>query len=126
MFFSLLILNRVFLFFTILISRDQLPSGLVAQLVEQRLSVPEVVGSNPTGVRDVFSFFMWASFLSRAIAQKVSFRISVIQHLNLTHLNHYMSLCCVGLEKNTFSWSGTETSGSQDSVVPPHEFVLLI
>ena len=30
-----------------LIVHDQLPSGIVAQLVEQRWSVPEVVGSSP-------------------------------------------------------------------------------
>ena len=42
--------------FTILVLHDQLPSGLVAQLVEQRWPVPEVVGSNPTGVRN-FLFF---------------------------------------------------------------------
>ena len=61
--------------FTILNSYDQLPSGLVAQLVEQRWSVPEVVDSNPTGVRDFFSFSVWAHFLSRANAQKVLFGI---------------------------------------------------
>ena len=40
---------------TILISHDQLPSGLVAQLVEQQRSVPEVLGLNPTRVRVFFS-----------------------------------------------------------------------
>ena len=39
--------------------------------------VPEVVGSNPTGVRDFFSFSVWAHFLSRAIAQKVLFGIFI-------------------------------------------------
>ena len=34
----------------ILISHDQLPSGLVAQMVEQRWSVLEIVGSNPIRV----------------------------------------------------------------------------
>ena len=33
---------------------DQLPSGLVAQLVEQRWSAPEVVGSIPTEIRVFF------------------------------------------------------------------------
>ena len=56
---------------------DQLPSGLVAQLVEQRLSVPEVVDSSATGVREFFSFFLWAHFLSKANAQKVLFGISI-------------------------------------------------
>ena len=42
---------------TILITHDQLPSGLVAQLVEQWWSVPEVVGSNLTGVRDFLILF---------------------------------------------------------------------
>ena len=56
---------------TILISHYQLLSGLVAQLVEQRWSVPEVVGSNPTGVREFFSFSVWADFFFWAIAQKV-------------------------------------------------------
>ena len=54
--------------FTILISHDQLPSGLVVQLVEQRWSVLEVVGSNPTGIIDFFSFSVWAHFLSWANA----------------------------------------------------------
>ena len=62
----------------ILISHDQLPSGLVAQLVEQLWSVPVVVGLNPIGVRDLFSFpVSWAYFLLRAIAQKVLFGIFI-------------------------------------------------
>ena len=56
---------------TILITHDQLSSGLVAQLVEQRWSVPEVVGLNPTEVGDFSSLSVWAHFLSRANAQKV-------------------------------------------------------
>ena len=48
--------------------------------------VPEVVGSNPTGVRDFFSSLsVWAHFLSRANAEKVLFRIFVEQ-FNLPHL----------------------------------------
>ena len=62
---------------TILISHDRLPSGLVAQLVEQRWSVPVVVGSNPTGVRDFFSFSVLAHFLFRANTQKVLFGIFI-------------------------------------------------
>ena len=46
---------------------------------------------NPTGVRDFFSFFVWARFLSSAIAQKELFGI-FIQHFNLPHLNHYICL----------------------------------
>ena len=49
----------------ILTSHDQLPHGLVAQLVEQRRSIAEVMGSNPTGVKEFFSFSVWAHFLSR-------------------------------------------------------------
>ena len=30
------------------------PSGLVVQLVEERFFAAEVVGSNPTGVKDIF------------------------------------------------------------------------
>ena len=57
---------------TILIFHDQLPSGPVAQLVEQRWSVLEVVGSNPTrGVRDLFPFSLWDYFLSSANAQLI-------------------------------------------------------
>ena len=42
------------------------------------------MGSNPTGVRDFFSFSVWAHFLSRAIAQKVLFRIFTL-NFNLPH-----------------------------------------
>ena len=38
----------------------------------------EVVGLNPTKVRDFFSFPVWAHFLSRAINQKVIFGIFII------------------------------------------------
>ena len=57
--------------------------------VEQQSSVPEVVGLNPVGAIDFFSFSVWAHFLSRANAQKVLFRI-FIQHFNIPHLNHYI------------------------------------
>ena len=40
-------------------------------------TVQEVVSSNPTCVRDFFSFSVWAHFLSRAIAQKVAFGIFI-------------------------------------------------
>ena len=67
----------------------KLPSGLVhvhvAQLIVQRWSVPEVVGSNLSGVRDFFSFSMWDHFLSMAIAQKVLFGL-FIRALQLTTL----------------------------------------
>ena len=68
---------------TILISHEQLPSGLIAQLVEQWWSVPEVVGSNPSGVRDFFSFSVWAHFLCRGTgnAQKVLFGIFIYSTL---------------------------------------------
>ena len=49
---------------------------------------PEVVGSNPTGDTDLFSFSVLAHFLSRAIAQKVLFG-TILEHFNLPHLNHY-------------------------------------
>ena len=48
----------------------QISSGLVALLIHQRRSVLEVLDSNPTGVRDFFSFSVQDDFLSRAIAQK--------------------------------------------------------
>ena len=51
----------------------------------QARSAPKVVGSNPTGVRNFFSFSVWAHFLSRAIAQKGSFG-TFIQLFNLPHL----------------------------------------
>ena len=35
------------------------------------------MGSNPTGVRDFFSFFVWAHVFSRANAGKVSFGIFI-------------------------------------------------
>ena len=38
----------------------------------------EVVGLNPTEVRDFFSFPVWAHFFSRAINQKVIFGIFII------------------------------------------------
>ena len=49
---------------------------------EKRWSIAEVRESDPTRVRDFFSFSMWAHFLSRAIAQKVLFGIFVraLQH----------------------------------------------
>ena len=65
----------------------QLPSSLVAQLVEQRLSFLKVVGSNLTWVR-VFRIPVLAHFLSRFVAQKVSFGI-IIQRFNLNHLRLY-------------------------------------
>ena len=77
---------------TILISQDQLPSGLVAQLVEQWWSVPEVMSSNPTRVRGFFSFSMWAHFLSRAIDQKVLFGI-FIRALQLTTFKSLWLVC---------------------------------
>ena len=40
-----------------------------------------------SGVRDLFSFSMWAHFLSRANAHKVIFGIIIIEHFNLSHLN---------------------------------------
>ena len=42
------------------------------------------MGSNPTGVRDYFSFFVWAHVRSGATTQ-VSFG-TFIQHFNLPHL----------------------------------------
>ena len=48
-----------------------------AQLVEQRGSVTEVVGSNHTGVRNFFSFSVRAHFLSRANALKIIFGIFI-------------------------------------------------
>ena len=60
---------------TKLITHDQLPSGLEAHLLRQQWSVPEVVGSNPTGVRDFFSFLVWAHFLSRASTQGIVWNI---------------------------------------------------
>ena len=50
------------LLFISLNSHDQLASGLVAQLVEQRWFVPEIVGSNPAGVRDFLLFLRVGSF----------------------------------------------------------------
>ena len=47
------------------ITRSQLPSGLVAQLVEQRWSVPKA-----QWCQNFHSFTVWAYFLSRTIAQK--------------------------------------------------------
>ena len=41
---------------------DRLLSGLVAQSVEQRWSVAEVVGSSPTGVRHIFLFLRVGPF----------------------------------------------------------------
>ena len=41
-----------------------------------------------TGVRDFFSFSMWAHFPSRAFTLKVLFGI-FIQHFNLEHLNNF-------------------------------------
>ena len=40
-----------------------------------------------SGVRDLFSFSLWAHFLSRANAHKVIFGIIIIEHFNLSHLN---------------------------------------
>ena len=47
---------------TILLSHDQLLSGFVAQLVEQRSFVPVVEGSNPIGVGDFFLFLRVGPF----------------------------------------------------------------
>ena len=47
------------------ITRSQLPSSLVAQLVEQRWSVPKA-----QRCQNFHSFTVWAYFLSRTIAQK--------------------------------------------------------
>ena len=43
----------------------------------------EVIGYNPTGVRDFFSFSVWAYYLSRANAQKRLFGIFItaLQHI---------------------------------------------
>ena len=60
------------------------------------VSLPGVVGSTPTGVIDYFSFFVWAHFLSRAIAQKVSFGI-FIQHINLLVLSDKTLLVSLSL-----------------------------
>ena len=75
----------------VVISHEQLPRGLLVQLVEQRRFVPEVVGSNPTWVRDLFSLSAWRHFLSRIFydllseRQKVSFGI-FMQHFDSPHL----------------------------------------
>ena len=50
--------------------------------------VKEVLGSNPTDIRDFFFFSAWVHFLSKAIAQKILFGI-LIQHFNLQNLNRY-------------------------------------
>ena len=64
-------------------THDKLPSGPKAQLV---ISVPEVVGLNPTGSEISLSPCGLVSFL--ATAQKVLFEI-FIQQLNLPYLNYY-------------------------------------
>ena len=64
---------------------NQIPSSLVAQLVEKWISVLEV----QHGKRDLFFFTMWAHFLSRAKSQKVLFGI-IVQHFNLIYLNYFM------------------------------------
>ena len=48
----------------------------------------EDVGSNPTGVGDIFVFLCATLFLPGAIAQTVSFVIFT-QHFNLPHLKHF-------------------------------------
>ena len=49
------------------------------------------MGSNPTGIKDFFSFSVWAHFLSRAIAQKVLFGIFA-QNFNLPHLMKLLTI----------------------------------
>ena len=54
---------------------------------------PEFVGSNPTRVRDFFSFSVWAHFLSRADAQKVLFGIFIRELLLITFKPIYAYVC---------------------------------
>ena len=54
---------------------------------------PEVVCSNPTRVRDFFSFSVWAHFLFRADAQKVLFGIFIRELLLITFKPIYAYVC---------------------------------
>ena len=72
---------------TILISHNQLPSGLVAQLLEQRWSVPEVVGSNPAGLETFSLSPRWPIFLLGLTLRRYYLGIfTAIQYFNIPHL----------------------------------------
>ena len=57
-------------------------------------------GSNPAGVRDFFSF-VWAHFLSRANAQKVSFGIFIRALQFTTFKPPYNVICLIVLSGQT-------------------------
>ena len=72
---------------TILISHDQLQSGLVAELVEQRCSVPEVAGSSPTRVGD-FSLSPCGPISLLGLSLRRYYLGYLLEHLNLPDLHH--------------------------------------
>ena len=74
---------------------------------------------NPTGVRDFFSFFVWARFLSSAIAQKELFGI-FIQHFNLPHLNHYICLILLSGQSLLVTPSLTCSFAAIFTILIPH------
>ena len=71
--------------FTILVLHDQLPSGLVAQLVEQRWPVPGGRGFQSHRGQKFFVFPCGPiSFLGLTLRR--------YEHFSLPHLNHYICL----------------------------------
>ena len=66
--------------------------NLYTSITSGSIIIPEVVGLNPTGVRDIFSFSVWAHLLSRAFAQKVLFGIFIRA---LQHHYIYSGVCLV-------------------------------
>ena len=75
------------------------------------------MGSNPTGIRDIFSFSVWANFLSRAIAQKVLFGIFIrARQLTTFKTTIYMlSPIQTGLLGGSSDWGGEETTRGWNS-----------
>ena len=77
----------------------------LALLVEQWLSVSELMGSNPTRVRDFFLFLRVGSF---PFFHSGGFIWNIyIQHLNLSHLNRYITLVKVIKDNQSFTYLKT-------------------
>ena len=68
---------------------EQLPSDLVAQSVEQRWSVPKVVGLNPTGARE-FSHSPYGPISFVGLMLRRYYLGYLLEHFNIPHLNHFI------------------------------------